>query len=84
MGGCRGDVHLRYPLVTSGAKFGISVIDSFNIRPDWAKNDNDLANYIIIAAFVLSFMGSLARKLSSMRYFSFITSVISLGVGLVV
>jgi hypothetical protein len=69
--------------MTSGAKFGISVIDSFKIRPEWAKSDNELANYIILATFVLSFLGSLARKLSSLRYFSFITSLISLGVGFV-
>ena len=70
--------------MTSGAKFGISVIDSFNVRPEWAKSDNELANYIILATFVVSFSGSLARKMSSLRYFSFITSLISLGVGLVV
>jgi hypothetical protein len=67
----------------TGAKFGISIIDSFDIRPEWAKSDNDLGNYIILATFALSFMGSLAGKMSSLRYFSFITSLISLGVGCV-
>ena len=69
--------------MTPGAKFGISIIDSFGIRPEWAKSDDELGNYIILATFAVSFMGSIAGKMSSLRYFSFITSVISLGVGFV-
>lgn len=67
-----------------GARFSVNLLDGFNARPDWGKDTDKLTNYIILFLFVLSFLGSLARKASSLRYFSFISSTVSLLVGLVV
>ena len=67
-----------------GARFAISLLDSFNARPSWEKDTDTLSNYVILGLFLLSFGGSLARNLSSLRYFTFVTSSITLLVGLLV
>lgn len=69
--------------VNPGANFAKSVVDNLNIRPDWAKNDEDFMNYFIIFFYVLCFLGSLPSKITALRYFTFITAVINLYLGIV-
>jgi amino acid permease len=60
-----------------GAQFAVSVIDNLKLRPSWAQETGTLANYIIIALFIICFFGSLAKSFSAMRYFTFVTSIIN-------
>lgn len=65
----------------SGAKFAISFIDNWNIRPDFLKDDNKFDNYFIIALFCICFLGSLPSKITALRYFTFVTAIINLVLG---
>jgi hypothetical protein len=62
----------------------MSVVDSFQIRPSWAANDNDFSDYFILIFFVICFLGSLPSKIAALRYFTFITAIINLLLGAVV
>ena len=67
--------------VTPGAKFAMSFIDNWNIRPDFLKDDNKFANYFIIGLFFVCFLGSLPSKITALRYFTFVTAIINLVLG---
>lgn len=64
-----------------GAKFGMSFIDNWKIRPDFLKDDDKFANYFIVGLFVVCFLGSLPSKITALRYFTFITAIINLVLG---
>lgn len=61
----------------------MSVVDSLGVRPSWASDDNDFADYFIIVTFVICFLGSLPKKLTALRYFTFVTAIINLFLGVV-
>lgn len=61
----------------------MSVVDNWNLRPSWAQSDNTFFNYFIIACFVVCFVGSLPSKIAALRYFTFITAIINLFLGVV-
>lgn len=64
-----------------GAKFGMSFIDNWGIRPEFLKDDNKFANYFIITLFGICFLGSLPSKITALRYFTFVTAIINLVLG---
>lgn len=65
----------------TGAKFGMSLIDNWNIRPKFLKDDNKCANFFIIGLFSISYLGSLPSKIAALRYFTFVTAIINLLLG---
>ena len=67
----------------SGANFARSVVDNLNIRPEWAEKDDDFMTYFILFFYILCFLGSLPSKITALRYFTFITAVINLYLGVV-
>lgn len=70
-------------LIIQGARFAMSVIDNLDIRPNWAKDNNDFMDYFIIATFAICFLGSLPSKITALRYFTFLTAIINLFLGAV-
>lgn len=67
-----------------GAKFAYSVLDNLDQLPDWAKDESTFDNYFIIVFFVICYLGSLPTKIAALRYFTFITAIINLYLGVVV
>jgi large-conductance mechanosensitive channel len=65
----------------SGAKFAWAALDSLEINQGWGITEDDFTNYFIIGSFVCCFAGSLPKKITVLRYFTFITAVINLLLG---
>ena len=61
----------------------MSFYDHWFNRPEFLKNDNTFDNYFIGALFVVCFLGSLPSKIAALRYFTFITAIINLFLGMV-
>lgn len=66
-----------------GAKFFMSFFDHWFNRPAFIAEDDKFQIYFIIALFVVCFLGSLPSKIAALRYFTFITAIINLFLGLV-
>ena len=64
-----------------GAKFAMSCIDHWSLRPEFLLDDNRFADFFITIMFVICFLGSLPSKMTSLNSFTLITAVINLGLG---
>ena len=61
----------------------MSFYDHWFTRPSFLVDDNKFDTYFIVGLFVVCFLGSLPSKIAALRYFTFITAIINLLLGMV-
>ncbi len=53
-----------------------SFLNNTNSRPHWLTDEASFSKYMTIASFMINFFSSLTPRLSSLRYFSFLSAVV--------
>ena len=61
----------------------MSVFDHWFTRPSFVQDDSKFMDYFIVGLFAICFLGSLPSKIAALRYFTFVTAIINLFLGLV-
>jgi len=65
-------------------KFAYSVMINFGIKPDFIESEQEFYDMWVPAFFILSFLVSLPKKLTALKYMSLVTAFTNIGLGIVV